>query len=269
MTDYTVTRRSIDKIEEIAAEILAECPRLASGAIDILTALRSPEIKTVAGKKTLRLTLVPDELLPTKLAQMWAGRNRVTITARMSLWNKAEKYDPDASKDLRHEYSHAVLHSAERTSSAVTLNRQLGGNTVHRFIDEECRAENQADWLAACLAMPRTKIKPEMDVRDVGAEWNVPLKEAQWRLERVRITSPKRTPEAIRRNLEALKTAELVPSFAQTLWDKLPLAPDWAPSLARLANGYLVEYSHYRRYTQTGWAVEGNRVVPLMLTMQG
>jgi hypothetical protein len=187
MTDYTVAPLSIEKIEEHARGILVDCPKLSNGAIDILKTLRSPKVKTINGTKVLRLKLVADELLPDKFAQVWAGGGRVTVTARASLWNKAEDHDPEALKDLRHEFGHVVLHSAGRTTSAITLDRRLEGNAIHNFIDPDRRAENQANWIAACLAMPLNKIQPSMDVREVSADWNVPLAEAQWRLEHIRL----------------------------------------------------------------------------------
>ena len=36
MSDYAVDRLSIERIEGFARELLAECPKLANGAIDIL-----------------------------------------------------------------------------------------------------------------------------------------------------------------------------------------------------------------------------------------
>ena len=269
MTDYTVASLSIEKIEEHAQQTLTWCPRIPSGAIDILAALRLPTVRTIHGTKTLRLKLVADELLPEKLAQVWAGGNRVTVTVSMSLWNRAQDYEPEALKDLRHEYSHTILHSAARTSSAVTLDRRLGGNAVHNFIDPDRRAENQADWLAACLAMPATKIKPGMDVRDISADWNVPIQEACWRLERVRMAAPKRIPDSFRRNLRAIADCNTIPAFAQALWDQLPCLPDSPSSAVRVAEGFMVELHEFRKCSQTGWAVEGGKIVPLMPNMMG
>lgn len=102
MTDYTVDPLSIEKIEEHARRVLADCPKLPNGAIDILAALRLPTVRTIHGAKVLRLSLVADDLLPGKLAQMWASDGRVAVTARTSLWNKAESCDADALKELRH-----------------------------------------------------------------------------------------------------------------------------------------------------------------------
>jgi hypothetical protein len=269
MTDYTVDRLSIEKIEEHARRVLADCPKLPNGAIDILAALRLPTVKTIHGAMVLRLSLVADDLLPGKLAQTWASDGRVTVTARTSLWNKAESHDADALKELRHEFGHVLLHSGARTKSAVTLNRQLGGNANHIFIDADCSAENQADRMAACLAMPFSKILPSMDVRDVSADWNVPLKEAQWRLERVRLIAPKRMSSALMRDIEWLRDGSRLTEQAQALWDKLPSAPDTCPTRARVANGFLIEYCQYNKYTQTGWAVEAGKIVPLMMKMEG
>lgn len=267
MSDYTVDPLSIEKIEEFAKQALDNCPRLESGAIDVLSALRSPTIKTRHGLKTLRLKLVPDEHLPDKLAQVWARGDRVTVTVRMSLWNKAEEHDPDALKELRHEFGHVYLHSGARTNSAVTLDRQIAGNTVRNFIEKDHRVEWQADCFAACLGMPRSKILPAMDVRDVCAEWNVPLDEARLRLEQIRLTAPKRVPDSVRRNIDALKASSITPQV-QALWNQLPCAPDRPGNFAKLARGFLVEYGQYNKYTQTGWAIEGGKVVPLMLKME-
>jgi hypothetical protein len=269
MTDYTVTRRSVEQIEQIARDVLVDCPKLPNGAIDILTALRQPWIKTIQGKKKLRLKLVADELLPDKLAQVWAVKDRVTVTVRASLWTRAAEFDPEGLKELRHEFSHGVLHSEERTKGHVALDRQLLGNKVHNFIDPEQRAEDQADWLEACLAMPRDKVSPEADVRDLVASWNVTLKEAQWRVERVRASAPKRIPETIKRRMETIRAVGRIPDTFQSLWDDLPPAPNFLPSAARLARGYLIEYAQYQKYTQTGWDVESGRIIPLMPKMQG
>jgi hypothetical protein len=269
MTDYTVAPLSIEKIEEHARNILVDCPKLSNGAIDILKTLRLPSVKTIHGTKVLRLKLVADDLLPDKLAQVWASVGRVTVTARASLWNKAEDHDPGALKELRHEFGHVVLHSSGRTSSAVTLDRRLEGNAIHKFIEPNRRAEDQADWMASCLAMPLNEIKPSMDVRDVSANWNVPLDEAQWRLERARLVAPKRIPESIRRNIDTFRANAGIPALAQTLWDQLPRAPNRPPDMGRLADGFLVEYQQYNQFTQTGWTVEGQRIVPLMLKMRG
>jgi hypothetical protein len=269
MSDFTVTRRSIEQIEQIACDHLSDCPKLPNGSIDVLTALRQPSIKTIQGSKTLRLKLVADQMLPEKLAQMWASKDRVTITARASLWNRAEEQNPESLKDLRHEYCHGLLHSNERTSGNVALDRQVLGNKVYDFITPEQRAEDQADWLAACLALPRAKISPDANVQDIVAFWNVTLKEALWRLERIRLELPKRIPETMKRRIETLKTAGSIPDTVQALWDGLPYAPDLQPSYARIASGFLVEYSEYRKYTQTGWSAENGRIVPLILKMQG
>lgn len=269
MTDYNVDRLSTDKIEEFARNFLANCPKLPSGAIDILKSLRSPTVKTIHGPKVLRLTLVADDLLPDNFAQMWAGDGRVTVTARTSLWNQAEASDPNALKELRHEFGHVLLHSGARTKSAVPLDRKLGGNAVHKFIEPDCSAEKQADCIAACLAMPLGKISPPMDVRDVSADWNVPLEEAQWRLERVRLIAPKRISRALERNIDSLRTGLSITEQACALWDQLPCAPDSSPALARMARGFMIERNQYNRYTQTGWTVEAGKIVPLMLKMQG
>lgn len=269
MTDYTVDPLSIERIEQYARSVLADCPNLSNGAIDILKTLRLPSVKTIHGTKILRLNLVADELLPDKFAQVWASSGRVTVTARASLWNRAEDHDPDALKELRHEFGHVVLHSGAATSSAVTLDRRIDGNDIHKFIDQDRSAENQADWIASCVAMPLNQIQPSMDVRDVSANWNVPLDEAQWRLERVRLIAPKRLPDSIRRNIDTLHARTGIPASAQALWEQLPCAPNALPTVARLANGFLVEYGQYKRYTQTGWTVEGMKVVPLMLKMEG
>jgi IrrE N-terminal-like domain len=180
MTDYTVTPLSIEKIEEYARDALARCPKLLSGAIDILATLRLPRVKTIYGEKVLRLKLLADELLPDDLAHVWAGEDRVTVSARITLWNKAEASDCEALKELRHEFGHVLLHSGARTKSNVTLDRKMGGNATYKFFEEESSAERQADRMASCLAMPYNKIRPDMDVRDVSADWNVPLSEAQW-----------------------------------------------------------------------------------------
>src|SRR5450432_2561069 len=125
MTDYTVDRLSTDKIEEFARNYLANCPKLPCGAIDILKSLRLPTVKTIHGLKVLRLKLVADDLLPDKLAQVWASDGRVTVTARTSLWNRADAGGSDALKEFRHEFGHMLLHSGARTKSAVPLDRQL------------------------------------------------------------------------------------------------------------------------------------------------
>lgn len=117
--------------------------------------------------------------------------------------------------------------------------------------------------------MPFSKMHPSMDVRDVSADWNVPLSEAQWRLERVRASAPKRLPDSLKRDIAWLRAGNLVTTQAQKLWDELPLAPDKSLTGARIANGYLVEYCQYNKYTQTGWAVEAGMIVPLMLKMSG
>jgi IrrE N-terminal-like domain len=213
--------------------------------------------------------LVADDLLPGKLAQVWAGNGRTTVTARTSLWNEAEANNASALKDLRHEYGHVLLHSGARTKSAVTLDRQLEGNDIHNFIDPDCSAENQANWIAACLAMPFSKIHPSTDVHDVIADWNVPLSEAEWRLERVRSMAPKRISSALMRDIEWLQAGSRMTEQAQALWDKLPFAPDTCPTRARIANGFLIEYCQYNKYTQTGWAVEAGKIVPLMTKMEG
>jgi hypothetical protein len=114
MSDYTVDRLSIERIEEYARHVLADCPKLANGAIDILKTLRLPRVTTIHGIKVLRLNLVADDLLPGKLAQVWAGDGRVTVTARISLWNKGEAGDAGALKELRHEFGHVLLHSGLR-----------------------------------------------------------------------------------------------------------------------------------------------------------
>ena len=85
MTDYRVDRLTIEKIEEHARACLTDCPKMPNGAIDILATLRAPRVKTIHGIKILRLKLVSDELLPDKLAQVWVGDGRVTVTARTSL----------------------------------------------------------------------------------------------------------------------------------------------------------------------------------------
>src|ERR1700693_3376062 len=100
MTDYTVDRLSIEKIEEYAGEVLVSCPKLPNGAIDILSALRQPTVKTIHGRKVLRLKLVADDHLPDDFAHVWSSNDRVTVTARTSLWNRAESNDADALKDL-------------------------------------------------------------------------------------------------------------------------------------------------------------------------
>ena len=79
---------------------------------------------------------------------------------KISLWNKAQDGDVEALKELRHEFGHVLLHSEARTKSAVSLDRRLGGNAVHKYIDPDCSAENQANWIAACLAMPLSKMHP-------------------------------------------------------------------------------------------------------------
>ena len=210
-----------------------------------------------------------DDLLPEDLAHVWSSNDRVKLTARIALWNKSETNDVDALKTLRHEFGHVILHSGARTKSAVTLDRKVEGNAVHKFIDEECSAERQADWIAACLAMPLSKMRPSADARDVCADWNVPPGEAQWRLERVRAAAPKRLPDSLKRDIDRLRVGSQVTPLAQRLWDQLPLAPDMSPAAARMANNFLVEYGQYNRFTQTGWAVEAGRIVPLMLKMQG
>jgi hypothetical protein len=267
MTDYTVTRRSLEQIEQIAKDILAHCPKQPTGAIDILAALRQPRIRTVTGEKILRLKLVANDLLPNRVAQMWGSSERVTITARISLWNRAEEFYVEAQKDLRHEYSHGILHSEERTKGNVPLNRLIGGNKAHEFIEPERRAEDQADWLAACLGMPRETISSSVDVRDLIADLNVTLEEAQWRLEKVRLAAPRRISETLRSSIETIRAAGSIPGDVQALWDNLPLAPDYLPRDGRLAGGFLIEYCQYRMYNQTGWNSENGRIVPLMLKM--
>jgi hypothetical protein len=269
MTDYRVDPLSIQRIECHAQEALANCRKLPGGGIDILAALRQPTVKTVHGRKVLRLEVVRDELLPDDLAHVWSADQRVKVSVRISLWNKAADNDPYALKDLRHEYGHVVLHSGARTKSSVTLDRKVGGNAKYEFFDDECSAEKQADWFAAFLAMPSSKIQPSMDLRDICADWNVPLDEARWRLERLRATAPKRIPDSLRRDIDWLRAGSRVTPVAQNLWDQLPSAPDTSPLVARMVNGYLIEYCQYNQYTQTGWTVEAGRVVPLMLRMQG
>lgn len=267
MTDYRVDRLSFEKIEDHAHVLLAGLPTLPKGGIDILAALRLPKVKTIHGTKTLRLNLVADDLLPDKLAQVWVGEGRVSVTARLSVWNRAQEGDPEALRVLRHEFGHVLLHSDARTKSAVPLDRQLGGNTLHKFIEPDCSAERQADAIAACLAMPRGMIRPSMEARDMSANWNVPLKEAQWRLERVRAAAPKRLSDALKRDLALLRAGSEVTPQARQLWDQLPLAPDTPRAVGRLADGYLIEYCQYNSYTQTGWAVESGRVIPLIVKM--
>jgi IrrE N-terminal-like domain len=269
MSDYRVERLSIEKIEGFARDFLADCPKLPSGAIDILAALRQPRIKTIHGYKVLRLKLEADEHLPDDLAHVWSTDGRVTVTARASLWNRAGAGEVDALKDLRHELGHVLLHSDAQTKSNVTLDRKLAGNATYKFIEDECSAERQADWIAACLAMPSKKIRPEMDVRDVAADWGVPLYEAQWRLERARSVAPKRMSPAVVRDIEWLRAGSRLTEQAQALWDQLPSSPDTSPARARIANGFLIEYCQYNKYTQTGWAVEAGKIVPLMLKMEG
>jgi IrrE N-terminal-like domain len=198
MSDYRVDRLSIEKIERFASDFLVGCPKLPNGAIDILAALRQPRIKTIHGHKVLRLKLVADEHLPNDLAHVWSKEDRVTVTARTSLWNKAQDGDVEALRDLRHEFAHALLHSGAQTKSNVTLDRKLAGNATYNFIEDDRSAERQADWMAACLAMPSGKIRPDMDVRDAAADWGVPLREAQWRLELLRSTAPKRMSAGLR-----------------------------------------------------------------------
>ena len=269
MSDYRVERLSIEKIEGFARDFLVDCPKLPSGAIDILAALRQPRVKTIHGYKVLRLKLEADEHLPDDLAHVWSADGRVTVTARTSLWNRAEAGEVDALKDLRHEFGHVLLHSGAQTKSNVTLDRKLAGNATYKSIEDDRSAERQADWMAACLAMPGGKIRPDMDVRDVAADWGVPLHEAQWRLERVRSTAPKRISTALMRDIEWLRAGSCVTEQAQVLWDQLPSAPDTSPTRAQIANGFLIEYCQYKKYTQTGWAVEAGKIVPLMLKMDG
>jgi hypothetical protein len=268
MTDYRVDPISIERIEGFARDVLADCPKLPNGAIDILASLRLPTVKTIRGLRILRLKLVADNFLPDKLAQVWVGGGRITVTARASLWNRAEDHDAEALKDLRHEFGHVVLHPEARTKGNVTLNRELEGNAVYKFIEADRSAENQANWIAACLAMPFDKMSPSMDVRDLIADWNVPKSEAQWRLERVRSVAPKRLPESLKRDINWLRAGSEVTPQAQALWDKLPLASDSSATTARIANGFLVEHCQYNQCTQTGWTVEENKIVPLMLKMQ-
>ena len=269
MSDYRVERLSVDKIEGFARDFLVDCAKLPNGAIDVLAALRQPRIKTIHGYKVLRLILEADEHLPDDLAHVWSSDGRVTVTARTSLWNRAKAGDVDALKDLRHEFGHVLLHSGAQTKSNVTLDRKLAGNATYEFIEDEYSAERQADWIAACLAMPSNKICADMDVRDVAADWAVPLSEAEWRLQRVRSTAPKRISPALMRDIEWLRAGSCVTKQAQTLWDQLPSAPDRPPMRARIANGFLIEYSQYNKYTQTGWAVEAGRILPLLLKMSG
>lgn len=268
MTDYRVDPLSIERIEGFARDVLANCPKLSNGAIDILATLRLPTVKTICGVRILRLKLVADDLLPGKLAHVWVGDGRITVTARTSLWNKAEAHDAEALKELRHEFGHVLLHPEAHTKGAVTLNRELEGNAVRKFIEADRSAENQANWIAACMAMPFSKMSPSMDVRDVIADWNVLRSEAQWRLERVRSAAPKRLPELLKRDINWLRAGSHVTPQAQALWNQLPLAADRPATVARIANGFLVEYGQYNQYTQTGWTVEAGRIVPLMLKME-
>ena len=80
MSDYRVEWLSIEKIEGFARDFLADCPKLPSGAIDILAALRQPRIKTIHGYKVLRLKLEADEHLPDDLAHVWSVPIRLTQT---------------------------------------------------------------------------------------------------------------------------------------------------------------------------------------------
>jgi IrrE N-terminal-like domain len=240
MSDYGVDRLSIERIEGFARDFLVDCPKLPNGAIDILAVLRQPRIKTIHGRKVLRLKLVADGHLPDDLAHIWSTEDRVTVTARTSLWNRAQDGDVEALKDLRHEFGHALLHSGAQTKSNVTLDRKLAGNATYNFIEDDRSAERQADWMAACLAMPCGRIRPDMDVRDVAADWGVPLLEAQWRLERVRSTAPKPVSPALMRDIEWLRAGSGVTEQASALWDQLPYAPDTCPTRARIANGFLL-----------------------------
>jgi hypothetical protein len=61
MTDYTVDRLSIERIEGFARDVLANCPKLPNSAIDILATLRLPTVMTIHGRKVLRLKLVADD----------------------------------------------------------------------------------------------------------------------------------------------------------------------------------------------------------------
>ena len=108
MSDYPVDRLSIERIEGFARDVLADCPKLPNGAIDILAALRLPTVKTIHGPKILRLKLVADEFLPEDLAHVWSSNGRVTVTARTSLWNKDQANDVGALKVLRHEFGRAL-----------------------------------------------------------------------------------------------------------------------------------------------------------------
>jgi hypothetical protein len=229
MTDYRVDPLSIERIERFAREVLASCPKLPNGAIDILATLRLPTVKTINGVRILRLKLVADDLLPGKLAHVWVGDGRITVTARASLWNEAEDHDAEALKELRHEFGHVLLHPEAHTKGAATLNRELEGNTTPKFIEPERSAENQANWIAACLAMPFSKMSPSMDVRDIVADWNVIPSEAQWRLQRVRSAAPKRLPESLKRDIDWLLAGSRVTPQAQGLWNQLPMAPDKPP----------------------------------------
>ncbi len=269
MSDYTVDRLPMERIESFAREVLAECPKLPNGAIDILATLRLPRVWTIHGVKTLRLKLVADDLLPGKLAQVWVGDGRVTVTARTSLWNKAEDSDADALKVLRHEFGHVILHSGARTKGEVTLNREVAGNALHRFIDAERSAENQANWIAACLAMPLSKMQASTDASVGSAAWNVPLDEARCRLEWVRSAAPKRLSGSLKRDINWLRTGSRLTIQAQALWDNLQMAPDRPCTAARIVDGFLIEYEQYNSYTQTGWAVENGKIVPLMSKMEG
>jgi hypothetical protein len=103
----------------------------------------------------------------------------------------------------------------------------------------------------------------------VAADWSVPLHEAQRRLERVRSMAPKRISSALMRDIEWLRAGSRMTEQAQALWDRLPSAPDTCPTRARIANGFLIEYCQFNKYTQTGWAVETGKIVPLMLKMEG
>jgi hypothetical protein len=269
VSDHRVEPLSIDRIEQYARETLARCPRLPCGGIDILAALRQPTVKTIHGQKILRLEIVRDELLPDNLAHVWSAHQRVKVSVRADLWNRATDGDPHALRDLRHEYSHVVLHSGARTKSYATLDRKAGGNATHKFFEDERSAEKQANWFAACLAMPSGKIQPSMDIRNICADWNVPLDEAQRYLERVRATAPKCLPASFKRDIDHLRSGNGVTSTARQLWDQLPYAPDYSPTAARLVDGFLVEYCEYNKYSQTGWGVESGKIIPLMLKMSG
>jgi hypothetical protein len=102
----------------------------------------------------------------------------------------------------------------------------------------------------------------------VIADWNVPMSEAQWRLERVRSVAPKRLPESLKSDIDWLRAGSEITPQAQALWDKLRLASERSTTTARIASGFLIEHCQYNKCTQTGWTVEANKIVPLMLKMQ-